>query len=287
MQPPRLSFADGSQLAMMCRPAVGEQGAVVKIITVRPENPRRGLPLLHAHVLWFDGRTGEVVASIDGEDLTALRTGAGSGLATELLAAPDAAVLAVIGAGRQAFDQAQAVCAVRPIIEVRVTSRTPPAAEAFAMRLRAEFPQLKVITVATGSQAATGADVVCCATTAKEPVLSSESIGPGTHVNAIGAYRPDMCELPPELLERAALIVVDQVEAAMDEAGDLIQAVNAGAITYEGLVELGTLLEGAIHRSAGPTIFKSVGVAAQDWAVAAMAVERSGAGHVAASRHGR
>ncbi len=274
LQPDRLSLADGSQMVMMCRPASGEQGAVVKVVTARPDNPGRGKPLIHAHVLWVDGVTGEFVASIDGEELTALRTGAATGLATDLLSAPKAAVLAVVGAGRQAADQVRAVCTVRPIREIRIASRTQTSADRLVSQLGIEFPHLQISSFASGSAAVTGADIVCSATSAKEPVFSAEKIEPGTHVNAIGAYRPDMCELPPELLRRATLIAVDQLRAALAEAGDLIQAIAAGAIAPECLVEVGSLLDAPIVRSAGPTIFKSVGVAAQDWAVAALAIQR-------------
>lgn len=274
LAPQRVVIGGGTELLMAGRPAENPGGFVTKVLTVRPDNPARGLPLLHAVVLWFDGPTGEPLAVIDGETVTALRTGAASGVATDLLAVPDAATLAVIGSGAQAPDQAEAVLAVRPIRTVRIFSRNQDTARGFARDLADRHPDLDIGVETSSAAAVRGADVVCCATTARSPVLDHRDVGPNTHVNAVGAFRPDMCELPAALLADS-LVVVDQREAAMAGAGDVIQAIDAGALDERRLVEVGELLLGRERfRGERPTVFKSVGVSAQDWALARAAVGR-------------
>ena len=162
------------------------------------------------------GPDGGPVGIVDGPTLTAIRTGAGSGLATRLLAAKSARTLAMLGSGAMAFDQVEAVRAVRPIERVLVWSRSPENAESLARRVGAEA-------VADADTAVALADVVSCATPARTPLFEASSVKPGTHVNAVGAFTPEMVEVPSELLDRA-YVVVDDVEAAAAEAGDLIQA---------------------------------------------------------------
>ena len=275
LAPQRVVVGDGTELLMAGRPAEDPDGFVTKVLTVRPENVPRGLPLLHAVVLWFDGPTGEPVAVIDGEAVTAMRTGAASGVATDLLGPPRASTLAVIGSGAQARDQVEAVLAVRPIRGVRIFSRNATTASVLADTVGETHPDIDVRVVMSSAEAVRDADVVCCATTARSPVLDVRDVGPRTHVNAIGAYRPDMCEIPPELFA-VALVAVDQREAALASAGDVIQAIEAGAMVSADLVELGGLLVSG-ERPGGdrPTVFKSVGVSAQDWALARVAVARA------------
>ncbi|MQA83625.1 MAG: ornithine cyclodeaminase family protein [Streptosporangiales bacterium] len=277
LAPQRVAVGGGTELLMAGRPVENPEGFVTKILTVRPENPGRGLPLLHAVVLWFDGPTGEPLAVLDGETVTAMRTGAASGVATDLLAAPDASTLALIGSGAQARDQVEAVLAVRQVREVRIFSRNETTANELAATLAEAHTELDVRVVPTSSQAVRGAEVVCCATTARAPVFDAADVGPRTHVNAIGSYRPDMCEVPAELLARSR-VVVDQREAALAGAGDVIQAIEAGQLDEKRLVEVGDLLLAAERQaSEAPTVFKSVGVSAQDWALARVAVERAAA----------
>lgn len=273
--PQRVVVGGGSELLMAGRPVDDPDGFVTKVLTVRPDNPRRGLPLLHAVVLWFDGPTGEPLALIDGEAVTAMRTGAASGAATDLLADPDASTLALIGSGAQARDQVEAVLAVRPIRQLRIFSRNEATAGTVGDALAGAHPDVEVKVVPSSSEAVRGADVVCCATTSRSPVLDVRDIGPHAHINAIGAYRPDMCEIPPELLA-TALVAVDQRDAALASAGDVIEAIEGGLLDAGRLVELGDLLaSGDRPERDGPTVFKSVGVSAQDWALARAAVARA------------
>lgn len=266
-QPARLVLQDGTALTMMARGS-DTSGTVVKVVSVYPENRSVGLPTVHALAVWLDAATGEPSLVIDGAALTALRTGAASGVATDLLASKGARVLAVIGAGAQAPDQVRGVCAVRDIDQVRLISRSGASAFALAEQLADEIPGVAFSISAAVDEAVAGADVVCCATTAVDPVLSwSENLG-RLHINAIGSYRRGMKELGVDLLVRAALIVVDEVNAACTEAGEIIDALATGVISASSLIEIGTLALGPPSSVEGVTLFKSVGIALQDWAVA-------------------
>lgn len=227
----------------------------VKVVSTVPGNP--------VGVVAVFGPDGSPLGIVDGAELTKIRTGAASGLATRLLASPGAKVLAMLGAGSMAPDQIAAVRAVRPIERVLVWSRTSGRAEALAARVGGEA-------VDDPDRAVAEADVVCCATPATAPLFGDAAVRPGTHINAVGAFTPQMVEVPPETLHRA-YVVVDDENAARVEAGDLIQAdrfpVNA---------TLGDVLAGR-HPEIGEdvTVFKSVGIASQDVAAAVAALRRT------------
>jgi ornithine cyclodeaminase len=271
-QPERLALADGSLLAMAAR--VDGRGAVAKVVSVTETNRRVGLPTVQALVIWFEESTGEPIAIIDGAAVTALRTGAASGVATDLMAPVASSTLAMIGVGDQAPDQINAVVEVRPIREIRVASRSVANARNFIAAVGESYPDVTFHVTASPAEAVHGADVICTATTSLEPLLHLADIPARCHINAVGAYRPDMCEVSGGVLAAAHTIAVDQIAAALTEAGDIIQGVRSGAIDVADLVDLGTLLESGFQRD-GITVFKSVGVAVQDWAVAAIAVARA------------
>ncbi len=255
----------------------GGGGTAVKLVTIIGENASRGLPTLHAVVVWLDGETGEPLAILDGTELTAMRTGAASGVGTRLLARPDASVLALFGTGGQASWQVRAVCAARPIRELRVFARTPAHREEFAARMAQELGPAVAVTASPSAEACVrGADVVCCATTATQPLFDAAWVDPGTHVNGVGAFRLDMVEVPPELFGRAALVAVDAREAARSEAGDLVAATERGLLAAEDWVELGSVPpEWALQRDPDAiTVFKSVGLAIQDVAAAELIAAR-------------
>ena len=202
-QPARVVAKDGSALAMMARRVTAHQsdgGTAFKLVSVGQPNRDKGLPTIQAVVLWFDGETRRPRLLAEGTTVTSLRTGAASGLATDLLAPPHAATLAMVGAGGQAADQVRAVCAVRSIREVRVCSRGATSAKRLVEQLRPELPDTTFRWVDSGRAAVEGADVVCCATNSVSPVFPADAIGERVHVNAIGAYRPTMREVPTEPL---------------------------------------------------------------------------------------
>ena len=262
--------------------APGEQVALgVKALTIFGRNPaEHGIPAIAALVLLFDATDGLPLALMDGGWLTALRTGAGSGVATRLLAREDARTLAVFGAGVQAPEQVAAVCATRPIDRIWLVNRTREHAEALAARLRAAGAPIPAdVRVAdSAAQALAEADVVCTATSATEPLFADADLRPGTHINAIGAYTPLMLEVQGETVARARVIVDTRV-AAEAEAGDLLLARAEGLIGPDHIAaELGEVVLGRIPGRTERdqiTLFKSVGNAAQDVAVAQLAYRKA------------
>ena len=257
----------------------------VKVVSLFDRNPGRGLARLQAAVLAMEPDTGRPVALLEGATLTAIRTGAASGAATDLLARPDSRVAAVFGAGVQARAQLEAVCTVRAIETVWVYDPVPTATEVFVAELAGRAPvPADVRPAATPQQAVADADVLCAATTSRAPVFSDAGLRPGAHINAVGSYQPDVVEIPPETVARA-LVVVDSRAAALAETGDLIQPIRRGLIGPEHVhAELGEIVLG---RKCGResdeqiTLFESVGVGVQDavaaqWALAG--AERLGLG---------
>jgi ornithine cyclodeaminase len=275
VQPDRMSVADGSTLIMFAQGARSD--AVVKIVSIRPGNLQLGLASLQIIVLALDETTGQLKAVIDGSSLTALRTGAASGLATDLLASPEARVLALIGAGAQAADQVRAVCSVRPITELRIASLHGSSAQRLADELAQSLDGVACHAVSSPREAVADADVVCTATTSSAPLFDVSDLKDTVHINAIGAHRASMCELAPRVLRQASVLAVDHLDAALREAGDIIQALNARQIDRSDLVEIGALLDQVPppDRGRGLSVFKSVGIAAQDWALVRSVLNRA------------
>ena len=219
---------------------------------------------------------GALCAAIQVFGLGMFRTGAASGIATKYLAVPDASRLGVIGSGRQAQTQVEAICAVRPITEVSVYSRSAEKRDAFCEELRARLPGVALRPVASAEQATRGAQVVITATTATSPVLLGDWLAPGTHINAIGANFEHRRELDSEVVRRAAKIVTDDLEQVRYEASDLAFPVAEGILTWDDVRSLGAVVAGVeTGRRSGEdiTIFKSLGVAIEDVALAARAYE--------------
>jgi ornithine cyclodeaminase/alanine dehydrogenase-like protein (mu-crystallin family) len=256
------STPDGELLLM---PAAGDQGVGVKLITLTPENPARGSPLVQGLYVLFRAGSQSPEAAIDGAALTLLRTGAVSGLATRWLAREDASRLVVFGAGVQARGHVEAVRTVRDIDDVVIVSRTRQRAEALAADVGG-----RVGSVADVAKA----DIVCTCTTSPQPVFDGELLTGGAHVNAVGAYTPDTRELDTGAVSRAR-VVVETREVAMAEAGDLLIPMAEGAIDGEQVVaDLSELVRGKeVRRSpADVTAFISVGVAFEDLVVARAAM---------------
>ncbi len=246
----------------------------VKFITLSDRNRSRGLPLIHSTILLSDGDNGRPLALLEGASLTALRTGAASGLATDLLARPEAETVAIFGSGTQARTQLEAMACVRRIRQVRVYDSDAGSAGRFADEMRR--PGLDVEAVATPAEALRNADIVCTATTATSPVFEDRDVRPGTHINAIGVFQADRAEVPAATVRRAR-VVVDHRASALEEAGDLLLPLRAGLIGEDHLAsDLGSLLLGRVAgRSSADevTLFKSVGVAIQDLCAAARVLE--------------
>lgn len=276
----RIEITAQSATSFVMPAFVAETGSMaVKIVNVFPKNSARHLPTLHALVIVLDSETGELKALLEGSSLTAIRTGAGSGAATDLLARSDCRVLTLFGTGEQARTQLEAVCTVRPLTRVWVVGRDRARAEAFAQSMAGRGPIPDDVRVADDPALAVHeADLICTATTSATPVFDGQDLTPGVHVNAIGGYTPQMQEVDATTVVRAH-VFVDSRLAAMAEAGDLIEPIRLGSIPSDWIPdEIGDLVAGRIpgRRSEGEiTLFKSVGVAVQDAAAAGLALERA------------
>jgi alanine dehydrogenase len=237
-------------------------------------NPRRGA---HFTFLLYRAEDAQPLALIEANYLGQIRTGAASGLATQLMARPDAATLAIIGSGFQAHTQLEAMLDVRPITEVRVWSRNPVRRGAFAEATIARFGKL-VHAVETAREAVAGADIVVTATFAKDPVLEAEWVAPGAHINAMGSNQAGRREIPADLVRRADRIAVDSLEQARIESGDLLLAFQDEDWNSPKLVELKDIVAGKAAARAHPvdiTLFKSNGLALEDVIAAGDIYERA------------
>lgn len=261
--------AEGSLLLMPAWQAAGEgRFTGVKVVHVLPGNPARGLPAVHAVYLLSDAATGAPLALLDGGELTDRRTAAASLLAAGYLARPDSRRLLLLGSGKVARALAEAYRARFPIEDIAVWSRIPAHAERLAARLATEGHPARA--VATPDPA--GADIITCATLSTAPLVRGADVRPDTHVDLVGAFRPNMREGDDALLARATL-VVDTRAGALAEAGDVLLAIAEGAIAENHIAaDLAALCRGAHpgRQSAEEvTVFKSVGWAGEDLAAAA------------------
>ncbi len=268
----------GGSISLM--PSYLEEAGVVatKIISIYPRNPERGLPTSIAQVVVNDPKTGRFIAVMEASYLTALRTGAVTGVAARYLAREDSRVAAIIGCGVQGRTQAWAVVESRNIEVLRCYDLSRERSRSFAEEVSRELG-VDVLPVETGREAVEGADIVVTATTSKTPVIRREWLGEGVHISAIGSFYPDHREIDTATV-RDAKVVVDSREAVLEEAGDLIIPLKEGAITEDHIyAELGELIIGlkpGRTRDDELTLFKSVGLAIQDSAVAALVIKKWG-----------
>lgn len=261
---------------LLLMPAWNEGGGLgVKVVTVFPGNPARGVPTVGALYLLLDRQTGHARAVLDGEALTLRRTGAASALAARYLARPDARTLLVVGTGQLAPHMARAHAGVQAFERVLVWGRDPAKARALAGALQGLAARVEAAPALP--EAVAQADLITCATTAAEPLVRGEWVRPGTHVDLVGGFTPAMREADDALVARGRLFV-DTYAGALAEAGDLVQPLRAGVIAREAvLAELATLARGEHPGRTGPeeiTVFKSVGTALEDLAAAELAYSR-------------
>ncbi len=271
-----ISAHAGTSLFMPCfAERFGRIG--LKVVNLFDNNPATGLPRIQGLVCLFEGQTGSPIALLNGTYLTALRTGAASGAATDLLARPEATTVAIFGAGVQGRTQLEGVCAVRPIQKALVFDPVVDTAVAFAAEMSLSLG-IVVTAVSAPQEALRTADVVCTATVSKTPVFEDKDLAPGAHINAVGSYKPDVQEIPAETVRRA-LLVVDHRTSALAETGDLIIPIRKGIIQesdiHAELGEIGAGISSGRASESGITLFKSVGLAIQDLAAAARAFENA------------
>ena len=272
---PRVAEA-GGVLGVMPAYLPGSQTLACKLVSIYPNNAAQGLPTHSALILVFDAPTGLPLALLDGTDITATRTAAGSALATRLLAPPGASVLAIVGTGVQARSHALGIPRVRPVTEVRIAGRSVDKARALAQELATELAA-PVHAASSVEEALRGADLVCTTTHSPEPVLRWEWLAPGAHVNAVG-LDVEGRELDEATVANSAVFVESRASVLAPPpagANDLLFPIRDGRITAEHiLAEVGEVAAGAhAGRTSAEqvTLYKSVGVAVQD-AVAAKLV---------------
>lgn len=266
----------------------GEQGATlllmpawqegryigVKLVSVFPGNGARGLPAIYGSYLLSSGRTGELLAILDGGELTARRTAAASALASRHLSRTDASRMLMVGAGRLSANLIEAHCAVRPITNVAIWARNVDQAAQMAERIR--LPGVTVRVARDLEAEARQADILSTATLSTTPLILGDWLKPGAHLDLVGAFKPSMRETDTRAVTRAELFV-DTREGALSEGGDLVQPLAEGAITRETVrADLAELVRGSHpgRRDAETiTLFKSVGAALEDLAGAILAFE--------------
>jgi len=243
----------------------------VKIVSVYPENINKNLTSVPATMVLVDAETGMVNSLIDGTYLTRLRTGAISGLATDILARKDSKIFALFGTGGQAVTQLEAVLTVRKIEEVRVYDLFKDRAKEFAKKMSEKFSKkfnVKIIAAESSDKAVENADIITTVTTSKKPVFDAAKVKKNAHINGVGSYTPEMQEIPGDILVMANKIFVDTRDGAINESGDLIKPIQSGLIKKEKINgELGEVINGLMKGRENDnemTFFKTTGSAVLD-----------------------
>lgn len=273
--PLRIGIAiDEEEALTLTMPAYLEQDKTLglKVISVFPKNSIHNKPTITGCIMLLDATTGEPKALMDADFLTALRTGAASGLATQYFAIEDAAHLAIIGSGTQAETQLQAVTTVRDIKKVSIWSREHKNAERFAAKIADKY---SVNVCSTIKSAVKDADIICTATASTTPLIYPEGLLPHVHINAIGSHNMKMKEISNELLKQA-IVIADQLNAVLAEAGEIISAMNHNHLQKESIIEFGNwLLHKRPDHKKHITVFKSVGLSIQDLSVASVVYQNA------------
>ncbi|WP_298626774.1 ornithine cyclodeaminase family protein [uncultured Legionella sp.] len=237
----------------------------LKTVTVFPDNVQHNKPSINGTILLLDATTGEPLMLMDAGYLTALRTGAISGLATKYFSRDLPSTVTIVGAGVQAVTQLEAIAAVRQIERIFVWSRNLESARKFIKEIGSSYD---IQVCEHLSLALKQSDIICTATASTEPLVYLHDLQPHAHINAVGSHHPSMQEISGDVLQNA-VVIVDQIGAAMQEAGEIINAVEQQKIKKESIIELGSwLLKKTPHAQEQLTVFKSVGLAIQDLAVA-------------------
>lgn len=262
------------EVALLMPAYLQRTGALgAKMVTVFPQNPPQGLPAVQALVVLFDSLFGSPLAIFEGTELTRFRTGAATGWASQILSRADAQTLAIFGAGGQALYQIMGVCSVRKIKQILIYDLLDEKVDYLMGNLqKTSWAKDKEIKKAVSPEmAVTQADIIVTATTSTRPVFPGKILNPGTHINAIGSFRPDMQEVDEETISRSK-IFVDSLSACLEEAGDLIIPLRKGIIKKSAIqAEIGELalgLKPGRENDQEITYFKSVGNAVQDVSIA-------------------
>ncbi len=259
--------AVGGELLVM--PAADENLIGVKLVGVGPENGRYGLPRIQALYIAFNARNLSPTSVLDGTSLTTIRTAGQSAMIVRRLAAPDAHQLVVFGSGPQARAHIEAVCTARPIDSVRIIGRRPEPVALLCAELGSDQLDVRPGT----PEDVSAADVVVCATNSQRPVFNGTNLNEQAFVVAVGSHTPDARELDDAVFSRASTVLVEHRDTALREAGDIIQALTTNSLRPDQIVDFGDLAAGRLNTATGISVYKSVGMAYQDLAVAAEALK--------------
>lgn len=261
--------SDGNTMLYMPCVDLKENFSLIKIISIFPGNPDKGLSTSQAVSILSELKTGKHVATLDASYLTRLRTGAITGIATDSLARQDAEVVGVIGTGGMAFEQLLGVLAVRTVKKILLYNRTMEKAQLFAEQLRSAAVDADIEVVSEVNQLTAQADIINCATKSHEAVFDHRAVKQGTHINGLGSYLPSMREINVDTIAAADLIVLDDWEGAKYEAGEFIEAEALGRFNWNEALSLTDLISQQVSRQHinDITIFKSVGASYYDLAV--------------------
>lgn len=272
----------GQSLYMPGYVSGGDPSLGIKIVSVYPENIKSGLPSVPATMITLNAKTGIVNAILDGTYLTQLRTGAVQGVATELLSREDSKKALLIGTGGQGMAQLEAMLTARKLEVVYVSDLDQDRAESFCKDAEQAFGKqfgTKFETVASPNDVVADVDIITSVTTSKRPTFDGTLVTPGTHINGVGAYTPEMCEIPVEAISKANAIVFDTMDGVMAEAGDIVQPLKRGDLSKDDIDgELGAVVNKKLQGRKSPsdiTFFKTVGTAALDVVVADRIVKKS------------
>ena len=276
-------LAPKHEAGFLFMPAYCEEmdAASIKIITQFPHNIEKGIPTSSAQVILLDGNTGFILAVLDGDYVTQIRTGAASGAAFDLLAKKECRIGALIGTGGQAAAQLEAMLAARKLEEVRVYSRNQERVGAFVQRMQKELEAYgaKIIPAGSSDEAIDDADLIITATPSKTPVFDGTKIKPGATISCVGSYQYHMQELDPAVLPRASKIYFDSADAVLSEAGDILQPLDQGIITKNDFTgDLGMVVKGELvgrENDDEIIVFKTVGVGTQDLVAAKEIYEKA------------
>ncbi len=268
-----IPVTSGTPGTLLLMPAWSERYIGVKIVSVFPDNAKKGIPAVAGSYLLMDALTGVPVALLDGTELTLRRTAAASALASSYLSRADSSRLLMVGTGNLAPHLIQSHAGVRPITEVCIWGRRPEAATVLANRLADH--SFGVTVARSLEEAAHSADIISCATLSSEPLIQGGWLQAGQHVDLVGAFQPDMAEADVAAVSKAS-VYVDTREGVLAESGEVIQAIASGAMQAEdikgSLRDLATGVVAGRHDAQEITLFKSVGTALEDLAAAELAL---------------
>jgi len=254
-----------------------DQALGMKVVTYFQDNPKQGLPAILATIMLFSAETGKMIAAMDGTYITTIRTACASALATRALANPETPVLGILGAGVQARSHIRALSRVRRLQRIKIFSPSGSSARAVKKDLAAEIG-VPIEVTECAEYSVRDADLVVTATTAKAPIVKSDWLKPGVHINAVGSHRPDLREIDGGTLS-CSKVVVDSREAIMAECGDVLLALKEKSVSESVIhAEIGEVLAGTKSGRTSAeeiTLYKSVGIAIQDVATAQLVYQKA------------